>query len=124
MKTILKNKWFIIVAAIFGFASFANAAHINYHDSLNAAGYINEVYTVNVPSACGVHGEIYIRGNGHAHIEVWSNVGGQILSLDSTQQGCVIDSGGGPGDIYYTEHSGNISGSVVCLEIRTVISWN
>lgn len=125
MKTILKNKWFIIVAAIFGFASFANAS-VYYHDSIFAAGnIISEFHTTYVPSTCNISGEIAMQGSCHGHIEVHKNAG-QVMSIDSTDEGTVTDSAHGqPADTYYVEHWGMVlRGQEIYLSLRTYISWN
>ena len=127
MKTILKNKWIIAAALIFGFASFANAGCVHYPDSINDPNdCIDKSYQVDVPSTCSVYGEIYIYGICQGHVEVWRQNGGQILSLDSTQWGTVFDSvDSQPADTYYTDHWGVIlQGPDSLISLRTVICWN
>ena len=126
MKIILRNKWIVAAALIFGLTWFANA--VTYNDSSSTPGSFTIFYTTYPTSACSVNCTVTTTYYAFGHIEVDRLVSGipyQVLETyqQYQQSGTVRNSTSNqPAGTYVTEHFGSV-GENDYVSLTTTISW-
>ena len=126
MKKILKIRWFLIIAAIFGIASSTSA--VTYYDSSSTPGDFMEIYTAYPTSACSVSCIVTTTYSAFGHIEVDRLISGipyQVLETYQQYQesGTVTNSTSNqPAGTYVTEHYGSVWENAY-VSLTTGISW-